>query len=129
DGLSWTRRPSGTVRPLEGPGPRATPTIANGGLFVTGATGMFLRLDPAPGAILGQQVLKSVAGRAVPMWGFAASPLVTGSVAIVYAGGPGDKALSAASAPLRRDTGIPQTFLRKRQHPATALHKQCNGDM
>jgi outer membrane protein assembly factor BamB len=29
------------------------------------------------------------------MWGFAASPLVTGSVAIVYAGGPGDKGLLA----------------------------------
>ena len=81
--------------PLGGPGPRATPTIANGGLFVTGATGMFLRLDPATGAILWQQDLKSVAGRAVPMWGFAASPLVTGSVAIVYAGGPGDKGLLA----------------------------------
>jgi len=53
--------------PLGGPGPRATPTIANGGLFVTGATGMFLRLDPATGAILWQQDLKSVAGRAVPM--------------------------------------------------------------
>jgi outer membrane protein assembly factor BamB len=81
--------------PLGGPGPRATPTIANGGLFVTGATGMFLRLDPATGAILWQQDLKSVAGRAVPMWGFSASPLVTGSVVIVYAGGPGDKGLLA----------------------------------
>ncbi len=81
--------------PLGGPGPRATPTIGNGGLFVTGATGMLLRLDPATGAILWQQDLKSVAGRAVPMWGFAASPLVTDSVAIVYAGGPGDKGLLA----------------------------------
>jgi outer membrane protein assembly factor BamB len=27
----------------------------------------------------------------VPMWGFSSSPLVTGSVAIVYGGGPGDK--------------------------------------
>ena len=81
--------------PLGGPGPRATPTIANGALFVMGATGVFMRLDPATGAILWQQDLKSVAGRAAPMWGFAASPLVTDSVAIVYAGGPGDKGLLA----------------------------------
>jgi outer membrane protein assembly factor BamB len=84
--------------PLGGPGPRATPTIANGALFVTGATGMFMRLDPATGAILWQQDLKSIAGRAVPMWGFSASPLVTNSLSIVYAGGPGDKGLLAFEA-------------------------------
>ena len=87
--------------PMGGPGPRATPTIANGGLFVMGATGMFLRLDPATGAIIWQQDLKSIVGRtAPPMWGFSASPLVAGSVAIVYGGpsvvgGPADKGLLA----------------------------------
>jgi outer membrane protein assembly factor BamB len=88
--------------PLGGPGPRATPTLADaahgGGLFVTGATGNFMRLDPSTGAIVWQQDLKSVAGRGVPMWGFAASPLVTGSLAIVYGGGPGDKGLLAFDA-------------------------------
>jgi outer membrane protein assembly factor BamB len=91
--------------PLGGPGPRATPTIANGGLFVTGATGVFLRLDPATGAIVWQQDLKAIVGRAAPpMWGFSASPLVTSSVAIVYGGGAGDKgllALDIASGTLR----------------------------
>jgi outer membrane protein assembly factor BamB len=81
--------------PLGGPGPRATPTIASGGLFVTGATGMFLRLNPATGEIVWQQDLKTVAVRRPPMWGFAASPLINGSVAIVYAGGSGDKGLLA----------------------------------
>lgn len=82
--------------PLGGPGPRATPTLANGGLFVTGATGTLMRLDPATGAILWQNDLKTLAGlSAPPMWGFSASPLVTGSVVIVYAGGPGDKGLLA----------------------------------
>ncbi|MEO7319057.1 MAG: PQQ-binding-like beta-propeller repeat protein, partial [Chthoniobacteraceae bacterium] len=78
---------------LGGPGPRATPTLAEGGLFVTGATGNFLRLNPTTGAIVWQQKLKEVAGREVPMWGFAASPLVTRSTVIVHAGGPGDKGL------------------------------------
>jgi len=93
----WTRQIETRFDdPMGGPGPRATPTIANGGLFVMGATGMFLRLEPATGAIGWQQDLKAVAGRtAPPMWGFSASPLVTGSVVIVYGGGPGDKGLLA----------------------------------
>lgn len=84
--------------PLGGPGPRATPTLAEGGLFVTGATGSLLRLNPQTGAILWTTNLKEVAGREVPMWGFAASPLVTASLVIVYAGGPGDQGLLAFDA-------------------------------
>src|SRR5262249_6487658 len=81
--------------PMGGPGPRATPTLSQGGLFVTGATGLFLRLNPTTGNVVWQQDLKTVSGHATPMWGFAASPIVAGSVVIVYAGGPGDKALLA----------------------------------
>src|SRR6185436_2373029 len=84
--------------PLGGPGPRATPTLADGGLFVTFATGAFLRLNPLTGEIVWKQDLTSIAQRKVPMWGFAASPLVTGGLAIVYAGGPGDKGLLAFDA-------------------------------
>jgi len=90
--------------PLGGPGPRATPTLADGGLFVTFATGEFLRLNPVTGAVVWKQNLKTIAGRELPMWGFAASPLVTHATAIVHAGGPGDKGLlgfDAASGELR----------------------------
>ena len=81
--------------PMGGPGPRATPTLANGGLFVTGATGMFLRLNPATGAVVWQKDLKEVASRIAPMWGFAGSPLVIGSDVIVWAGGKDGKGLLA----------------------------------
>ena len=81
--------------PLGGPGPRATPTLAQGGLFVTGATGTFLRLNASTGDIVWQKDLKAVAGRSVPMWGFSASPLVVDTVVIVFAGGPGDKGVLA----------------------------------
>lgn len=93
--------------PLGGPGPRATPTLAAGGLFVTGATGTFMRLNPLTGEVVWKQDLATVAQRKAPMWGFAASPLVTGGLAIVYAGGPGDKGLlafDAASGALRWST-------------------------
>jgi outer membrane protein assembly factor BamB len=81
--------------PMGGPGPRATPTLANGRLFVTGATGMFLRLNPATGAVVWRKDLKEVASRGAPMWGFASSPLVIGSNVIVSAGGKDGKGLLA----------------------------------
>jgi len=81
--------------PMGGPGPRATPTLANGGLFVTGATGTFMRLDPVTGAVVWRQDLKEIAGRAIPTWGFSSSPLVIGSHAIVWAGGKDDKGMLA----------------------------------
>jgi outer membrane protein assembly factor BamB len=92
----WTQPIEGRLEdPLGGPGPRATPTLANGQLFATCATGLFLRLNPASGEIVWKQDLKSVGQRQVPMWGFSASPVVAGDVALVYAGGPGDKGLLA----------------------------------
>ncbi len=82
--------------PMGGPGPRATPTLANGALFVMGATGWFLRLNPATGEVLWQKDVKEVASRAAAlMWGFAGSPLVIGSNAIVSAGGKDGKGLLA----------------------------------
>src|SRR5437867_7179483 len=81
--------------PMGGPGRRATPTRSNGGLFVAGATGMFLRLNPATGDVVWQKDLKEVARRDAPMWGFAGSPLVIGSNAIVWAGGTDGKGLLA----------------------------------
>ena len=92
----WNRQFEARLEdPMGGPGPRATPTLASGGLFITGATGAFLRLDPATGEVVWKQDLSTVAGRKVPMWGFAASPLVTGSVVIVYAGGLDGKGVLA----------------------------------
>jgi len=83
--------------PMGGPGPRATPTLANGALYVSGSTGAFLRLNPLTGEIIWKKELTQIAGSKVPMWGFAASPLASGPVVIVYGGG-GDKGLLAFDA-------------------------------
>ncbi len=77
--------------PMGGPGPRATPTLANGALFITGSTGVFLRLNPTTGEVVWKKDLTQVAGSKVPMWGFAASPLVVGTTVIVYGGGADSK--------------------------------------
>jgi outer membrane protein assembly factor BamB len=73
--------------PMGGPGPRATPTLANGALYVSGSTGAFLKLNPLTGEIVWKKDLTQVVGGKVPMWGYASSPLVVGPVVIVYGGG------------------------------------------
>ncbi|NOY40242.1 MAG: PQQ-binding-like beta-propeller repeat protein [Planctomycetes bacterium] len=76
---------------IGGPGPRATPTLANGNLFAMGANGHLMRLDPKTGDIRWQVDLQEVAKRTPPEWGFSSSPLVVDSNVIVHAGGKGDK--------------------------------------
>jgi outer membrane protein assembly factor BamB len=81
--------------PMGGPGPRATPTLANGALYAVGSLGAFLRLNPVTGEIVWKKDLTKVANSKVPMWGFSSSPLMIGSVVIVYGGGAGEKGLLA----------------------------------
>ncbi|KLU06851.1 putative transmembrane protein [Rhodopirellula islandica] len=77
--------------PLGGPGPRATPTLAGGSVFVQGASGQLQRLDAKTGESIWEVDVREVADREPPMWGFSSSPLVVGGVVIVHAGGDGDK--------------------------------------
>ena len=83
---------------MGGPGPRATPTLADGAVFTVSATGVLQRLKASTGEVVWQQDFKSLAGREPPMWGYANSPLVTQSVVIVFAGGAGDKGVMAFDA-------------------------------
>jgi outer membrane protein assembly factor BamB len=75
---------------LGGPGPRATPTVADGDLFVMGASGQLMRIDAKSGEVQWQADLREVAQRQPPTWGFSSSPLVIDSVVIVHAGGKED---------------------------------------
>jgi outer membrane protein assembly factor BamB len=92
----WNTEIEGRLEdPMGGPGPRATPTLANGALYVTGGTGSFLKLNPVTGEIVWKKELTQVAGSKVPMWGFSCSPLVVGPVVVVYGGDSGEKGLLA----------------------------------
>lgn len=92
----WKQQiPSRFYEPMGGAGPRATPTLADGQLYVMGAKGHLIRLDPKTGKIVWQQDIREVAGREPPMWGFCSSPLVVDSLVIVHAGGNGDKGVLA----------------------------------
>lgn len=81
--------------PLGGPGPRATPALSGGRLFVQGANGQVLCLEARTGDVLWQRDLRELADREPPEWGFSSSPLVVDSQVIVYAGGKDDKGVFA----------------------------------
>jgi outer membrane protein assembly factor BamB len=79
---------------LGGIGPRSTPTIRDGVVFTTGATGWLHAIDGASGRVLWKKNILTDLGidpaahaKAVA-WGRAGSPLVTDSLVIVPGGGP-----------------------------------------
>lgn len=77
--------------PLAGAGPRATPTIANEGLFALGGKGILTCINASTGKEVWHRDLQKDASREPPMWGFSSSPLVTDGIVVVHAGGK-DKA-------------------------------------
>lgn len=95
----WTQqREARFDEPMGGPGPRATPTLADGAVFTVSASGLLQRLKAGTGEVVWQQDFKKLAGRETPMWGYSSSPLVTQSLVIVFAGGKDDKGVMAFDA-------------------------------
>lgn len=70
-----------------GAGPRATPTLHRNRVYAFGATGILNALDAGTGKAEWSRNVAADTGRAVPMWGFASSPLVVDDVVIVAAAG------------------------------------------
>lgn len=71
-----------------GNGPRGTPTIEAGRLYVLGASGDLTALDAAKGTrIWSVNVLREFGG-SNPRWGLSESPLIVGDRLFVNAGGP-----------------------------------------
>jgi outer membrane protein assembly factor BamB len=82
---------------ITGVGPRATPTFHQGKIYAYGANGILVCLDATSGKALwsARAREKSIP---VPMWGYAASPLIVDGKVIVFVGGAkGIVAFDAAS--------------------------------
>lgn len=94
-GQRWLHADGGRFDELSGgPGPRATPTFADGRIVAVGPTGLITCLDAAGGRLLWQhrsyhEQIKP------PSWGFAGSPLVVEGLVIVGLCGKGGIRLAA----------------------------------
>ncbi len=75
-----------------GNGPRATPVIAGGTVYVLGSLGDFAALSAADGAKKWSVQLTEAFGSKRPSWGFSASALVDGDIVLVEGGGAEGKA-------------------------------------
>lgn len=86
---------------VSGPGPRATPTFAQGCIYSLGGTGILNCLDASTGKLRWSRDINLDSHGQPPMWGLSSSPLVTGQNVIVYGGGKAGKSLLA----YRADSG------------------------
>lgn len=88
---------------MAGAGPRATPTFDAGRVYTLGANGLLNCLDAATGKLLWSVDAAKESGAKLPMWGFAASPLVAHGLVVIHTGGPDGKSVLAYHA----DSGEP----------------------
>jgi outer membrane protein assembly factor BamB len=82
-------------------GPRSTPTLAGGRLYVVTVSGTLLALNADSGQMVWQVDLVQKLGATPPRWGCSCSPLVEGNRVFVVAGGSRGRCLAA----FERDTG------------------------
>jgi outer membrane protein assembly factor BamB len=111
--------PSRFWEAIAGAGPRATPTLAQEGLFALGADGILTCLDSHSGQKKWERDLKVDAGRKPPEWGFASSPLVIQGLVLVHAGGKAYKGVLAYDA----KSGEPQWSVASGDHSYSSLHR------
>ena len=71
------------------PGPRATPTVDDQGVYTLSREGHVFCLDPASGAVRWQVSLPEECQARAPQWGFASSARVTGDMVLFNAGAHG----------------------------------------
>jgi outer membrane protein assembly factor BamB len=75
-------------------GLRVTPTVHEGGASMLGAEGHLLCLDAHAGKVIWVRDIREDFGIRVPIWGFAARPLIDGDRLICVAGGQGSTAVA-----------------------------------
>jgi len=78
-----------------GPGPRATPAIHDGTLFVLGATGELRALDASNSKLRWRTNILDDADAGTPSFGIAASPLIVGNTVVTVPGGGNGRSIVA----------------------------------
>jgi outer membrane protein assembly factor BamB len=86
--MLWTRDWPVDYAGLDyGVGPRATPTVDGGRVYVLGAVGNLFCLEANTGRVLWEKDFRRDFGAELPAWGFSAAPLIDGERVIVIAAG------------------------------------------
>lgn len=85
----WTHRYEQPYQISYGSGPRTTPVIEGGHVYLLGAEGKLWCLTAATGDVVWSHDLKSEYEAPTPYWGHSAHPLVYGELLISLVGGPG----------------------------------------
>ena len=96
----WSHEYPVTYRISYPAGPRATPTVHGGKVYVLGAEGHLTCLDARTGKVVWSRNLASEYKAETPIWGYSAHPLIDGQKLITLAGGSGSLAIA-----LDKDTG------------------------
>jgi outer membrane protein assembly factor BamB len=93
----WRVRVGATYRGHGGSddGPISTPAVEGNDLFALGPHGQLIAIDVASGKERWRHDLVSAFSATAPTWGFAASPLIEGTLVIVPTGGPQSRGLLA----------------------------------
>ena len=97
----WRVRIDSTFEESRGSGPRSTPTVVDGVVFVLSARGTLLALDAETGDPLWRRELRKLFGGNLQDWGHSTSPLLAGDLLILQVGGGEGKSIAA----LHRATG------------------------
>jgi outer membrane protein assembly factor BamB len=92
----WTSSWTAAFRELMGgDGPRATPTWAEGLVYVLGATGEFRCFEDTTGKVVWRTNILTDAGASNLQWGMAASPLIVDNTVVVLPGGANGQSVVA----------------------------------
>jgi len=91
----WRFRMDATFRNDFGDGPRSTPTVFEGIVYVLSAKGKLHALQAKDGEAVWTRDLKEAYGAEPPEWGVATSPLVEGKLLIVDVGGSAGRSVVA----------------------------------
>jgi outer membrane protein assembly factor BamB len=83
------------IEGMGGPGPRATPAVHDGTVFVLGATGELRALDAANGTARWRANILDDAKAGNLYWGMAAAPLVVGTTVVTVPGGGNGRSIVA----------------------------------
>ncbi|MFN0136950.1 MAG: PQQ-binding-like beta-propeller repeat protein [Phycisphaerae bacterium] len=70
-------------------GPRCTPTVAGGKVYILGSQGDLRCLDAATGKLVWSKSFTKDFAAAVPLWGFSSHPLIDGDLLYTMVGGKG----------------------------------------